>query len=175
MKLSPSILAVAGVAAISAFLTLQAVSLGSKECYFDATCGRLRKVTNVLGVTIHNDVEETALSQKFRALVGEPGPPEWRLVFRNTSNGMHEDWFGSGYSEAKVLTLTLEMGEFTDEAERALLVWFFDAIKDRKRLSQLYDDYSRALHAVIDEKDKAGARIAVADLPPFPGGAAKAQ
>jgi len=169
------ILAAACGTVILALLMLPMVSLGSRKCYFDATCGRLRNVTEVIGVTIRDDVKETELSRKYRMLVGEPGPPEWRFVYGVTSNGVCSDGFDTGYSEARSLTLTFEMGDFTDEAARALLVWFFEAAKDRKRLSQLYDDYNRALNAVIDEKDKANARITVADLPPFPAGAATAQ
>jgi len=104
------------------------------ETQFDITAGRQRSVRYNLFQGTTYAVKETAVSQLYRQVVGEPPPPKWHMVYGDKSwvlRGRLIDGTYSGpWMQSEALIEILRMDRASNETKKIVLTRFFDLLQE---------------------------------------------
>jgi len=133
----------------------------------DVNYGRYRYQRYILWMKVVERIHDTELSAAYRALVGEPGSPEWRRV--NTfSPGVrrspHYSYHGA-WLAMDMFMRALRSDLLTTEARREALVAFLDLLRYADTDGAAFSYVSALYHLTDRPSGPKSSKINVADLP----------
>lgn len=118
----------------------------------DTTAGRLRIREYRFGWKVDESVQDTALSQIYRAQIGPPPPPhwvdidrqgQWRISFRGHS-GFSPQRYAALRSGLRLMELALGRGEFTADGSRTAVARFLELADGQRPDAAM--DFAMVLH-----------------------------
>jgi hypothetical protein len=137
--------------------------------YFDVNGGRVRHVTRILGITVHDETEETRLSATYERLVGPLPAPRWEPDSRHQPGIYIHCVYGGSIATATWLPEVVENPFLSRAAGKEVVETFFRLLREDGRSARA-TSYAFSLSEFLAKQPDATAPASLGpdDLPAAP-------